>query len=381
MVDRNEKAPTDLDAHSRPMKLILFAPNVGSGGGLVLLRELLGANWPVQNVTAILDVRGRPQLDAIAAKLQIRWANSGLLGRLRAEALLSRWARPDDIVLCFHNLPPLFPTQGRVICFVQNAHVVGLVPVSALNLRIGLRTLAERLVARLLGHRIRRYVVQTPTMASALRAKLGAKLRPVDIVPFASKELVQTQARPRPRATPDLREPTKLWDFVYVSDGSPHKNHRRLFAAWQMLADRGEHPSLAVTLHPVRDVAIVEEVRELAAAGLRIVDLGQMPHVEVMTAYNHARALIFPSLAESFGLPLLEAQSAGLPILASELDYVRDVCEPVATFDPHSPRSIARAVSRFAGQRDDRVALLTADGFAVKLCPGKSQTDGWQFME
>lgn len=90
-----------------------------------------------------------------------------------------------------------------------------------------------------------------------------------------------------------------------------------------------------------------------------------------MAVYSCARALIFPSFAESFGLPLLKAQSVGLPILAPELDYVRDVCEPVETFDPQSARSIARAVSRFVGQRDDRVALLTANVFAEKLRPGK----------
>ena len=39
---------------------------------------------------------------------------------------------------------------------------------------------------------------------------------------------------------------------------------------------------------------------------------------------------------ESFGLPLLEASSIDLPIIASESDYVRDVCEPAQTFDPNS---------------------------------------------
>lgn len=122
-------------------------------------------------------------------------------------------ARPDDTVLCFHNLPPLLPTQGRVICFVQNAHAVGLIPLSALKFRVRLRTMAERLVARLLGHRIDRYFVQSPTMASALLVKLGAKLRPVDIAPFAPEGFVRTQ-RPKPRTLPTLHKPDKLWDFV-----------------------------------------------------------------------------------------------------------------------------------------------------------------------
>ena len=65
-----------------------------------------------------------------------------------------------------------------------------------------------------------------------------------------------------------------------------------------------------------------------------------------------SKALIFPSLAESFGLPLVEAQEFNKPILASELDFVRDVCSPVDTFDPKSSLSIARAVKRFLGYTD-----------------------------
>jgi hypothetical protein len=54
---------------------------------------------------------------------------------------------------------------------------------------------------------------------------------------------------------------------------------------------------------------------------------------------------------------------AGLPILAPELDYVRDVCVPIQTFDPHSPVSIARAVKRFLGQPDPTVELSTPAEF------------------
>ena len=81
--------------------------------------------------------------------------------------------------------------------------------------------------------------------------------------------------------------------------------------------------------------------------GLKIINLGWLPQSEVLLQYQSCRSLIFPSLRESFGLPLLEASKLNIPILASELDYVYDVCEPEQTFDPSSPQSIARAVTRF----------------------------------
>jgi hypothetical protein len=63
----------------------------------------------------------------------------------------------------------------------------------------------------------------------------------------------------------------------------------------------------------------------------------------------------------------MEAQAAGLPILAAELDFVRDVCEPTVTFDPHSARSIARAVERFLYGASSVVAPMSADVFVERL--------------
>ena len=63
--------------------------------------------------------------------------------------------------------------------------------------------------------------------------------------------------------------------------------------------------------------------------------------------YLRHQKLIYPSLQESFGLPLVEASSIALPIIASDLDYVFDVCELDYIFNPNCHKSIARAVMRF----------------------------------
>ena len=82
---------------------------------------------------------------------------------------------------------------------------------------------------------------------------------------------------------------------------------------------------------------------------LNIVNLGQLNSIEVSALYDQSAALIYPSTTESLGLPLIEANERKLPIIAAELDYVRDVVTPVETFDPHSHVSIARAVKRHLG--------------------------------
>jgi glycosyltransferase involved in cell wall biosynthesis len=66
---------------------------------------------------------------------------------------------------------------------------------------------------------------------------------------------------------------------------------------------------------------------------------------------------------ESLGLPLIEARREGLPVLAAELDYVRDVIDPDEAFDPYSKISIARAVKRFLGLDESELPLQGAKGF------------------
>lgn len=329
------------------VRIILYAPNVNAGGGFVLLQSILAA-WPAgEPLEAMLDERVRTKI-SLAGNMKVHWVRPALWSRLAAERQLRRSAGRADLVFCFHGLPPLLPTPARVVVFQQNRLFFGLTPLTGFRPKTALRIAGERLVCRLFRRRVATYVVQTPSMARDLTHWYGGPVAPdVRVFPFMDP-LVDG-----PPFSPAAAE----WDFVYVADGEAHKNHLRLLAAWRELAQLGIMPTLALTLG-ARDHLLVQQITALREeCGAKIVNLGQMPHQKVLELYGKSRALIFPSLSESFGLPLIEAQSIGLPILAPELDYVRDVCVPVHTFDPHSSRSIARAVRRFLAQPEPTVAL------------------------
>jgi glycosyltransferase involved in cell wall biosynthesis len=339
---------------------VLYAPNVHTGGGLVLLRAML-STWPRSlTLTAFLDSRVRDDL-ALPQSADVFWVDASVASRFTAELRLRKVTCTGGRVLCFHGLPPLLPSAASVLVFLQNKLYLGRVTWSKFSSKTRVRLAFERFVGRFLRHRVEEYIVQTPSMQHAVLQWYGAR---------ASSQAPVVRVLPFVDALHGLAERDNMtpeWDFVYVADGEAHKNHRVLLAAWQLLARDGLHPSLALTLSP-RDAVLKRELDALAAeAGLRVTDLGQMSHENVLVLYSTAKAMIFPSTSESFGLPLIEATNLGLPILASELDYVRDVCSPVHTFDPTSPVSIARAVKRFLGVSEPALRLRSPQEFWQEL--------------
>jgi len=315
------------------LRLIIHAPNIHQGGGRTLLLGVLQAVVGT-SCTALLDERlelpasGFPDLDIVRV--------------------------PGDIVLCLGNLPPVFRTRGVVKVFVQNRYLLERRDLSAMPWRARLRILIERLWFRGF-RRNAQLLVQTVSMAREVRAVLGSTAEVLPLIPCLTGESATLV-------------PERRFDFLYVASGEPHKNHLALVEAWKLLACDGIFPSLCLTLDPVRDGQLVDGIDGTAQEhGLRITNAGVVRPGEVRALYAASGALVYPSRFESFGLPLIEAQQAGLPVVASELDYVRDVICPQETFDPASPVSIARAVRRFMKCPEPALVMLSPQEFLARV--------------
>jgi glycosyltransferase involved in cell wall biosynthesis len=214
----------------------------------------------------------------------------------------------------------------------------------------------ERLWLKLFHHRACRIIVQTQ---SVRRAAERALARPVVVQPFVADPTGYVR-----RAADWLPEPPAEFEFVYVASGDPHKNHANLIAAWMLLADEHHFPSLLLTIDPQREPQLAVMIATARARHRLSIEIwpwqgnGKMAEI-----YKKAGALIYPSTIESLGLPLIEAAAAGLPIIASERDFVRDVVDPIESFDPESPLSIARAVKRYLGIGELALPLVSARDF------------------
>lgn len=339
---------------------LIYAPNVRAGGGLILLQALLSSWTGPAQLGAVLDVRARSRLD-VPGHIAVDWVEAGLGGRARAEWQLTKSAKTAECILCFHGLPPLAVTRRpkvRIVVFLQNRLVIDGSSLRNYAFKTRVRISLERFLFRWKMPHVSDIIVQGQTMARDLSALLsGSKYTPhIHICPFAaSVESVSPQVHER------------KFDFIYPASGEPHKNHETLLIAWEHLKREDLAPSLALTLGPQDDGLWRALQLRADRAGLNVTNLGHVSRDVMIEAYGQARALIFPSTKESFGLPLVEATSVGLPIIASELDYVRDVCEPVESFDPSSPVSIARAVKRHLGKPEDRATVATPDAFWTAL--------------
>jgi glycosyltransferase involved in cell wall biosynthesis len=337
--------------------LFIHATNVHQGGGRSLLEAIFSALPIGVKVRMSLDSR-MPLLDTLKQRTQVTLIKPNIIQRFLAEKLLSNNVASRDIVLCFGNLPPLFKLRAQVVVFVQNRYLVDDVRLCDLPLKTRMRLRLERLWLFSKMKNVDEFIVQTPSMKRLLDIMTQGKI-PVTVLSFmASHEKYDRKVL----VSKMLKN--VLFDFLYVASGESHKNHRQLIEAWCLLAIEGKFPSLKLTL----DNASFKELcswieQKVKQYQLNVVNVGNLSYKQVQQLYNQAGALIYPSNFESFGLPLIEARQAGLPVLASELDFVRDVLDPEQTFDPESATSIARAVKRFMEFEELSLPLHDATGF------------------
>jgi alpha-1,3-rhamnosyl/mannosyltransferase len=135
--------------------------------------------------------------------------------------------------------------------------------------------------------------------------------------------------------------------LLFLGNDKPHKNLEGLLRAWPHV--RAEHPGLSLVL------AGVPPRRDLPEGATAV---GWVPDEEVPALLALADALVLPSFAEGFGLPVLEAHAAGTPVACSDLPALHEAGgEAAVFFNPHDATTIASALNALLGDEDKRNLL------------------------
>ena len=152
----------------------------------------------------------------------------------------------------------------------------------------------------------------------------------------------------------------------------PRKKIDRLLSAYRLLpqAVRQLYPLILVGSSGWLSEALLAEVARLSSQGW-LKYLGFVPQSDLPALYAGARAFVYPSVYEGFGLPVLEAMASGVPVVASPFTSLPEVTRGAALLvDPDDVDALTSAVHRSLVDENWRQTAITS-GLAV------AQTFSW----
>jgi glycosyltransferase involved in cell wall biosynthesis len=192
-------------------------------------------------------------------------------------------------------------------------------------------------------------------------AQYGLPREKVRVVPGAATTAVYEQPTEAEMAAvrERLRLPKQF--AIYPAKAWPHKNHLRLVAALRLLRDRGvEVPVVMTGNQGGSDIPVLAKARALGVADL-LHFVGFVTPRDLVALYRIARMMVFPSLFEGWGLPVVEALAAGLPVACSNATCLPAVTAGAAElFDPTDSAAMADAIGRVWSDEGLRDRLIAA---------------------
>ena len=336
---------------------LLFLVPGETGGSEIYARNLipkLAQERPDLELVAFVNREGA-ELDLGGARVvPLDVSGRGRVRRILAEQLrLPRLVRGQGVQL-LHSLGTTAPSRPGAVSVVTLLDVIYARHPEA-------HTLAMRMGMRLLVPRAARSADRVIAISEAAAADISEVLG----VPRERIDVTHLGGRPPGPATPEaeLRARLDLGDaplVLSVSARRPHKNLPRLLQAFARLRVEPA-PTLVLPGYSTEfEGGIEAEVHDLGIAD-RVRILGWTQDEDLEGLYGAATCFVFPSLAEGFGLPVLEAMQRGVPVACSNASSLPEVAGDAARyFDPLDVAEIAAALDQLLGDPAMREKLAAA---------------------
>jgi glycosyltransferase involved in cell wall biosynthesis len=326
-------------AVGRP-RILINATSLSEGGGgrsylLNLLREL--DRDPRGFDFTVLALEGQLPAEAVGRhalrELWLPGTARTIFRVLYEQSLLPLVAGRFDLLYCPADLTPLWGWTPTVVA-LRNFNIYDRRFYDDARTRILFRLVRLGLL------RGGRAVCPSQAAARAIGRELGIAKERITVVHHGiSAEVFEHEVAPPPDAAPYLFLPANL---------ERHKNFEVLFEG--LLRVENRDLELWIAGGDQLDPEWARHLRRMVDSmglGSRVRFLGHVPYAEILRYYRGALALVFPSLLETFGHPLLEAMLAGTPIIASDIPSFHEVAEDAALyFPPGDPEQLAAAIER-----------------------------------
>ncbi|MEA2201796.1 MAG: hypothetical protein QOI89_2392 [Solirubrobacteraceae bacterium] len=344
------------------LNLIFLVP--GETGGMeVYARELIPALLaqapPGMRFTAFINREAAsegsgPWEELIAAVTVPVSARNRVQWVLGEQALLPTLARRHGVDL-MHSLASTAPLWGR---FRRVVTVHDLIYARFPEAHSGLRDKGMRLLVPWSARRADLVIADSHSTRNDLVELLGIPAGQIDVVPLG----IGTTQRETALAERDVRERFGLGErpvVLALSAKRPHKNLLSLIGALARIASE-ERPVLVLPGYPTaHEAEMRERARELGVEeDIRFAAWVSTAELEGLWAL--ARAFVFPSLYEGFGLPVLEAMARGVPVACSSASSLPEVAGDAALlFDPDDESAMAGALRRILSDEGLRERLVS----------------------
>lgn len=200
-----------------------------------------------------------------------------------------------------------------------------------------------------------------------LVSKLNANPEKIDVIyPGVDQEHLRLKSKSNLRKI--LQKYHIDQDYlIYLGQWRVHKNIPRLIRGFAKAVRRGLKSQLVIVGRQDRGtIDLAKLINELGLDG-KVILTGFIPDDELPGLYSGASVFAFPSLAEGFGLPPLEAMSRGVPVISSNVSCMPEVLGDAALyFDPYDANDIAKTIEKIMADSDLRKQLIAKGYKQVK---------------
>lgn len=203
---------------------------------------------------------------------------------------------------------------------------------------------------RQLAHAI---IVPSNAVKDDLRDQLLISDIPIWAVPHGVGPAVRSPAASRPARSA----------FVYLSTIEPRKNHLTILHVWRRLIDTmgSSTPDLIIIgKRGWENENIIDLLDRSDTLRPYLREHNSLDDAKVAELLQSSRALLFPTLVEGYGLPLVEALNLGVPVLCSDIPVLREVGGSIPDYiDPIDGAAWVRAVASYVNDGPEREAQLS----------------------
>ena len=284
-------------------------------------------------------------------------AGGPLRGMIWEQSLLKRMAKKAEVDVLFSpgNVAPLYPPVPSVVTIHDLAFLL-FPQYFSRSFSLYYRTVIPRIAGQAAA-----VITDSESVRQDLEEHLEVPANKITVIPLGVSR--DFRRRVTKKEMEEVRRRHGLPDryFVSISSLEPRKNLKNVLAAFRLLPEEvsGEHK-----------LVIVGGGNKIYADPGLAYDLSRMPPGSVLTPgyvptgdlpaiYRMSTALVFPSLYEGFGLPVLEAMAASTPVITSSRSSLPEVAGHAAVLvDPESREELAAAMELIATDSGTRHLLI-----------------------